>query len=264
MYHRFKWTKVSHRRNWISREYEPLQPNYLLELAKAVGARVFVDVGANVGVYSVFMGQAVDRVMAYEANAALADEIEGNFALNGIEGAVRRMAVSDQAGTAQFGVVSRYAGNSAVVDAAAGGGAYRAVETVEAVRLSDELATLEGPIVFKIDVEGHEVAVLEGARAVLEGMRCVVQIENFGDAVDAMMAGLHYRKLTSIGPDAYFTNIEDVAPLEIYERAAAALIAANHEDKSMVLRLGGIGLVVSGRVYGIVRKVATRVLGGRI
>jgi FkbM family methyltransferase len=264
MYHRFKWTKVSRRRNWISLEYEPLQPYFLLLLSRTVGAGCFVDVGANIGLYSVLMSQSVGRVIAYEANDALAKEIEKNFALNGIDGLVRRVAVSDHAGTVTFGIVSRYAGNSAVVEGATNSTDYSSLDTVESVRLDDELVSIAGPIVLKIDVEGHELSVLEGAVSTLSKKHCIIQIENFQGAVDQFFSELNYRKLTSIGPDAYFTNIDDIEPLETYELATATLIKANHEDKSMVLSRGDIGLIISGRVYEIVRKIALKLLGGKL
>lgn len=264
MYHRFKWTKVSHRRNWISREYEPLQPYFLMALSNSVGATTFADVGANIGLYSVFMSQTVEQVIAFEANDALATEVKGNFSLNGINGSVRQVAVTDQPGTVRFGIVSRYAGNSAVAENEDEGTAYNTVETVDAVRLDDELAKVAGPIALKVDVEGHELSVLEGARDTLSRKKCVVQIENFEDAVDSYMSKLNLRKLTSIGPDAYFTNVDSVDPKEIYEQASAALIEANHEHKSMVLSGGDIGVVVSGKLYHVVRKTAQKLLGKRL
>ncbi len=264
MYHRFKWTQVSNRRNWISREYEPLQPYFILELARAAGSETFVDVGANIGLYSVVMSQLVNEVIAYEANEALVKEIKGNFSLNSIQGSVRQAAVSDQAGSVDFGIVSRYAGNSAVVERSYQTEDYNSVETVEAVRLDDELASLAGPIAIKIDVEGHELSVLEGAKSTLENKSCIIQIENFGGAVDHFMSDLNYRKLTDIGPDSYFTNIDILEPVEIYEKAAAALIHANHENKSMILGKGDVGVVIAGRPYQAVKKLAQKVLGSRL
>ncbi len=264
MYHRFKWTKVSRRRNWISREYEPLQPYYLMALSKAVGADTFADVGANIGLYSVFMSQTVNHVIAYEANDALAHEIDENFRLNSIQGTVRRVAASDKPGTVTFGIVSRYAGNSSVVEGEGGADAFNTTQSVEAVCLNDELAEQNGPIAIKIDVEGHELSVLAGAKDVLAAKPCVIQIENFDNVVDPVLGDLNYRKLTSIGPDAYFTNIDDVDAMSVYEAASAALIDANHEHKSMILSRGDIGLVISGRLYSTVRKVALKVLGGKI
>lgn len=264
MYHHFKWTPVSNRRNWISREYEPLQPYFLLELARATKTETFVDVGANVGLYSVMMSQLSKRIIAYEANGALAKEIGSNFRLNGIDGTIRQVAVSDRPGFISFGVASRFAGNSAVIQEKDGAENYNSVETVEAVCLDEELAGVEGPVALKVDVEGHELPVLRGARSILERLPCILQIENFDAAVDQFMADLNYRKLTSIGPDSYFTNIEHLEPVDIYERAATALINANHENKSMVIGRGSIRFVVTGRPYRLVRSLAQKLLRGRL
>lgn len=264
MYHRFNWTKVSRRRNWISQEYEPIQPFYLLELCNAVKAKTFVDVGANIGVYSVIMSQSASRVLAYEANDALANEVMENLALNGIDGSVRRVAVSGKAGTVTFGIVSRYAGNSAVVEQGETDTNYSSTETIDAVRLDDELGSVDGPIVLKIDVEGHELSVLEGAKSTLIEKPCVIQIENFDSVVDNFFSELGYRKLTTIGPDSYFTNVDDLNALETYEKSAASLIDANHEYKSMIFSRGDFALIISGRVYELVRKMALKLLGGKL
>lgn len=90
MYHRFKWTGASHRRNGMSREYEPLQPYFLYALIEATGAKTFVDVGANIGAYSVLMSPAVDSIIAFEANPMAADEMQKNLDLNGITATLPR------------------------------------------------------------------------------------------------------------------------------------------------------------------------------
>jgi predicted RNA methylase len=83
MYHRFSWTSVSHRRNGISAEYEPLQPYFLLALIEQAGCRTFADVGANIGAYSVLASQAasIEHLVAFEANPAAAGEVRRNLAL---------------------------------------------------------------------------------------------------------------------------------------------------------------------------------------
>ncbi|MEM6934032.1 MAG: FkbM family methyltransferase [Pseudomonadota bacterium] len=264
MYHRFTWTRVSHRRNWISREYEPLQPYYLLQLSILAKARTFVDVGANVGLYSVIMSQAVDRVHAYEANGALVREAEFNFRSNNVVGTVQQVAVSRKAGTVVFGIVSRYAGDSAVID---GEGLQKDISEKKSVRsvcLDDELQAVHGPVVLKIDVEGHEMAVLQGAKNMLKEKSCILQIEDFNESADRYLGDLGYRRITKIGPDAYFTNDSSLQAVEAYEGAVARLIEANHETKSMSFGRGPVSIVISGRVYDNVRGLARRFLRGRL
>lgn len=266
MFHRFKWTSVSHRRNSITAEYEPLQPYFLLAAMELAGCRTFADVGANIGAYSLFASQVptIERLVAFEASAAPAEELERNLAANAVEARVVRRAVSDRAGTVSFGIASRYAGNSAVVDDASGSGRFAETVTVEATTLDAELAECPYPMALKIDVEGHEPAVIDGARAILTGGACVVQIEAYAPGVDDRLAGLGYRRLTAIGPDNYFTNIPDLEPAALFEAAARLLIAANHENKQVTWRWNGLGIELSGAAYERARQLAQRVLGKRL
>jgi FkbM family methyltransferase len=256
MYHRFSWTSVSHRRNGISAEYEPLQPYFLLALIEQAECRTFADVGANIGAYSVLASQAasIEHLVAFEANPAAAGEVRRNFALNGIRGIVREVAVSTEPGTVTFGTVSRFAGNSAVVETSAGQ-AFHKTTPVEAVTLDSELSGYPQPIAIKIDVEGHERNVLAGAKNVLASARSIIQVEDYaGTIADAFPEG--YRILTRIGPDWYFTNIPDIDPAGIYERAATALIEANHENKAIILRKGDFGIEISGTSYKKMKRLA--------
>jgi FkbM family methyltransferase len=264
MYHRFKWTSVSHRRNGLTAEYEPLQPYFLLALIERAGCRTFVDVGSNIGSYAVLMSQApsIERIVAFEANPVAADEIRRNFAMNGIAGEVRTAAVSGKPGSIAFGMVSRFAGNSAVV-ATASGQAFHKTAEVTAVTLDDELKTCPQPLALKIDVEGHESEVIAGACAVLGSAQCVLQVENFAGNVENLLP-TGYRPLTHVGPDWYFTNIPEIDATETHERSAAAMIESNHERKSIALRAGDFNVAITGRSYRLLRRVATKVLGSRL
>ncbi|MEP5937172.1 MAG: FkbM family methyltransferase [Erythrobacter sp.] len=258
MYHRFKWTAASHRRNGISQEYEPLQPYFLLALMQAAGCKSFVDVGANIGAYSVLMSQQAKQLIAFEANPAAADEMAENLALNGLEAQLRRVAVSDHCGTLQFGTVSRLAGNSAVVETA-DNQSFVETDEVECVTLDSALSEIEQPIALKIDVEGHEAEVLKGAVKTMS-RPCVLQVESLSGEIE--IDGL--RRLTAIGPDHYFTNVSGIEPLVIFEEACRLLIAANHETKSAALKMGSLSLVVSGKPYHVLRNLVMKRMGKRL
>src|SRR5210317_863569 len=138
MYHRFKWTRPSRRRNGITMEYEPLQPYFLLAIINAAKCRAFADVGSNVGAYSILMSQdpSVEKIVAFEANRAAAEEMQANFRLNALNIEFERVAVSDKDGTLTFGTVSRLAGNSAVVDTSENR-KFHQVDEIECVTLDD-------------------------------------------------------------------------------------------------------------------------------
>ena len=69
----------------------------------------FVDVGANVGVFSTLIGTRVPgvRITAVEPFPPVRADLLGNLALNGLDVAVVAAAVSDVAGSATFEVLDR-------------------------------------------------------------------------------------------------------------------------------------------------------------
>jgi FkbM family methyltransferase len=67
----------------------------------------FVDVGANVGIYSIFVGTQAGpgaRILAIEPQDALLGRLRENIALNGLDIMVAPVAVSDHDGTIEFAV----------------------------------------------------------------------------------------------------------------------------------------------------------------
>ncbi len=261
MYHRFNWTGSSRRRNGLTMEYEPLQPYFLLAIINSAECRTFADIGSNVGAYSVLMSQArsLDRVVAFEANCSAAQETQTNFVLNSLDAEVRKVAVSDHNGTLNFGIVSRLAGNSAIVDTSEDQ-TFHKVEQVECVTLDDALAACSGPFAIKIDVEGHEENVLRGATKLLEN-QCVIQVENFGERLSFPES---YSKIAQIGPDWYYSNMPGLCARDLFECASAMMIESNHEQKFASIHAGNFALSVSGRSYELIKKVALRVFGSRL
>jgi FkbM family methyltransferase len=144
---------------------------------------VFVDVGANIGSYTVLAsGVAGARTHAFEPIEQAFDVLCRNVRLNGIEQLVtlHRAAVGSR-----NGVVTMSAGHDTmnrVLDGESLG------VTVPLVTLSDELAGLR-PVLIKIDVEGYEAEVLAGADAVLKGTSLVALIVETGSqAVATLLA----------------------------------------------------------------------------
>lgn len=139
--------------------------------------RVAVDVGANRGVYSYFLSKLANRVIAYEAIPAMADFLEC-AGLPNVE--VRRLAVCDRHETLKFSVPIDPQGGMQFNGGQLGDdiGCDSEVFEVQGVKLDDEEL---GDVGFlKIDVEGHEEAVLRGAREMLARCSPVVMLEILG------------------------------------------------------------------------------------
>jgi FkbM family methyltransferase len=114
---------------------------------------LFFDVGANVGSYSVIAAKVCGaRAVAFEPASETIEQLLDNLRLNGIEELVRveQCAISNHEGTVRF-----TSGEDALNRVSESGTEVRC-------RTLDSFAD-EAPLFVKVDVEGHEREVVEGA-----------------------------------------------------------------------------------------------------
>ncbi|MFC7541837.1 FkbM family methyltransferase [Siccirubricoccus deserti] len=151
--------------------------------AAACRRGLFVDVGANIGNHSLFAaGVCGARVLAFEPAPELADHCAATLAANGLAASLdlrRQGRAAPGFATLRSGPAGN-AGMTALVPAAAG--------AVEVVRLDDVLR--EAPAAVKIDVEGMEYAVLEGARGLLQRYHPPLYVEAATEASLAAITAL--------------------------------------------------------------------------
>ena len=169
------------------------------------GATV-LDVGAHVGYYTLLSSVLVGgegRVHAFEPNPANAEFLRRHVRINRLSNVhVEQAAVSDTAGTARF-------------DFGTGSGTGRLADAgaleVRTVRLDDHCAQHGlAPAALKIDVEGAELVVLEGARETLARHRPVIFLSTHGAQVHAaslqVLRGLGYALSPILGSDLDATS----------------------------------------------------------
>ena len=123
----------------------------------------FVDVGANVGSYTVLAGGVVKaRVTAVEPIPATFAHLRRNVMLNGMSERTHcfQGGLSDKTGSLRFTF------NLDTVNHVLSDGEDLPFIEVPVTRL-DDLVSQDVPTLIKIDVEGHELAVLKGAQAIL-------------------------------------------------------------------------------------------------
>lgn len=159
------------------RYFFPHAPDAELDwlLARATNARTFIDVGSNLGIYSLAVAARYPsiQVVAFEPDPGLAERIRANIRRNpriGNRVRVVEAAVDAQSGRARFAPAT--GGNSGVGRLVSNSsGAY----DVDVVALAD-WCTREGidPEMVKIDVEGAELGVLEGLRPLLGRVRALL------------------------------------------------------------------------------------------
>jgi len=152
-----------------------------------VPRRLSVDVGANKGALTYILSELSDRVVAYEANPNLAARLAQACGPN-VE--LRHKAVSNRNGTLTFFVPTSGGEEQPNIGSLKANEAYATREyKVEAVRLDDE--NLAGVGFIKVDVEGAEAAVLNGATPDLwRDTRWLIEIHDtkvaVGHAVDRL------------------------------------------------------------------------------
>jgi FkbM family methyltransferase len=139
----------------------------------------FVDVGANVGVFSSLVGTRLPgvRITAVEPFPPIREFLERNLALNNLDVRVVESAVGAEPGEATFEILERDVLNRLAPDGAvipASKGIRVAVQTL------DEILGNSSPALIKIDVEGTELNVLRGARRLLSTDAPVVLFEHCG------------------------------------------------------------------------------------
>lgn len=198
--------------------YEPEQwrtfARLIAELAGAFERRVFVDIGAHWGYYTLLARSlgTFQRLVAVEADPRTFAQLGANLFLNRLMGEVEAhpCAASDGEGVIHFalaGDASRVVSQVWSEETSAGMG-----RTEVQRRTLDSLVDETGAfIALKIDVEGHETEVLGGAEKLLANNHCLLQIEVFDDALeafDAAMARRGYAKITEVGNDRYYRRAE--------------------------------------------------------
>ena len=178
----------------------------------------FVDVGANVGLFSIIGGYLAwtGQVIAYEPAPALHALLRDNVAANWLNGRVRirPVAVGRGPGRAVFGFpVTMHMLGGIDLTPASFAALYPGVEVleteVEVVCLDDELADAGHVDLVKIDVEGGEAEVLRGMRGLVANRRVSrVSLEVRRDAFDRNRAGAGWddladelRHLSEMGGD---------------------------------------------------------------
>lgn len=140
---------------------------------------IVVDVGANVGVHTLALAVLVadsptGRVIAYEPRASLARRLRDNLELNNLADRVTLREVGVWVDSGRIGF------NEDVDNFNQGVGHYDAncAFTIEVVSLDKDLSQIKTKLsLIKIDVEGAELQIIQGARTILSTHRPYLIIE---------------------------------------------------------------------------------------
>lgn len=154
------------------RTERPFESESVAAWVAACSAGLAIDVGAYTGLYAILAARSGARAMALEPNPAAHARLLENVEANGVTVDCRQLAASSRDGTARFvgrpGLALTSAGRIA-----AGTGVR--VVAIDSLALDDVRA-------IKIDTEGHECQVIEGAAATLARCRPLIITEALNPA----------------------------------------------------------------------------------
>ena len=199
--------------------YEPYLESCLLNALHH--ASIFVDVGANIGIYSLLGAKLVDRVLSVEPSPTLRKRLIHNIQLNKIDNVtICDWAITDRDGDLSFYENLRsenmevgrifhtgYPGESKVGIKVKGG-------TLDTLAFAYEL--FRSSCVIKIDIEGAELRAINGGEELLGGENAPIlfieihppEMTIFGGSNDALfkkLTELRYRIRDIVG----FRDIDD-------------------------------------------------------
>jgi FkbM family methyltransferase len=169
------------RRDMVAREialqnFERPQLEYMISACSRFRPDLFIDVGANGGLYSCVLlkQRLVPRAILFEPDRRNFAHLSANLLINGLTEVAdsRQVAVGAAPGRLRLvpGEDSNTGASRIVADSESG-------YDVEAVRIDDAVALSGGAIAVKMDVEEFELRVIAGMGRTLRENRGIVQIE---------------------------------------------------------------------------------------
>lgn len=186
-------------------EWEADQIAYLKEMMRRHGCDIFLDVGANIGLYSLEMarGRLAGRIVALEPDPRSFHRLSLHAQINNAPIEIHNVAASAAAARLRFKLYDLdNPGRSQIV--AEGGDMMVSCVPV------DSLLDVEGRTIFgKIDVEGHEKDVLGGMAALAARNRLFLQVECFAEGRAAILEAaraIGLSEVARIGDDVYLAN----------------------------------------------------------
>lgn len=175
--------------------------------------RISLDIGASIGEFTIAMLASSQSVIAFEPRPAQARELSAMFEAVGAPVRIQAVALSDKPGVTSMRVVQDDPGRSTIDDSNTlsdlgdsdepGGNPVQTIDVP--VQCLDDLG-LDNVGLVKIDVEGHELAVLRGAADTITRNRPAVLVEaeerhhpNAVAAITEFLSGLGYAGYFDVG-----------------------------------------------------------------
>jgi FkbM family methyltransferase len=191
-----------------------------------------IDAGANTGFYALLAAAANDRnhIVAFEPSPSIRSHLNENLAINtfGQQISVHPLALSNRSGSACLYIPDPSHGLIETSSSLEPEFQQSCSVVIEVAAMSLDAFFASGPFsntpvaMIKIDVEGHELSVLEGASETIARWRPIIFVE--------VLAAADFTGLTRFIVDRCYTNIPLSTDGTLEERGEIAFVpqAWNH------------------------------------
>ena len=170
----------------LSQEFEKQEIDFLIEQIKRKNINYFLDVGANCGYYSLKISKEISniKILSFEPNieaySKFSKTLKKNLNLSK-KIKLENFGLSDKSAKLKMQSMLKFGyaqtGGSSIIDEDSNEKNFLFFADFkigdEYIKLTDE------KISIKIDVEGHELNVLEGIKNIIKKNQCILQIEIF-------------------------------------------------------------------------------------
>ena len=200
------------RKTYFQGDYERKRMTNLTQNSSRIKSKIFIDVGAYIGFYSILMSGIFEKIYAFEPLKRNFKILNKNILTNNLEHKIK---------TYNFALGSKkeklFGGSNRKGDLLQSSG-FSLADNVNnksekiSIFRGDDIIPLKNEIIsIKIDVEGFELDVLKGLEKLLINNLCYLQVEIWdhnNDSVFTLLNNLDYNFVETIEGDTYFSNEE--------------------------------------------------------
>lgn len=165
---------------WVFDELRGRGPEFTVMTMRLRSGDTFVDVGANHGSFAILAAALVGptgRVVAIEPQPRLAPLVERSLEATGVPFEVHQCAAGAEDGQVELQIPVTGSGSASVLPGYVAGQRRRVRVRVAPADTILDWRSCPGRMLLKLDVEGSEIAFLDGARAMLQTRRPAILLE---------------------------------------------------------------------------------------
>ncbi len=194
-------------------------------LANNPGIRIFFDIGANYGTHSLLFLSHGIRVVSFEPNTGLKKQFDLFCDLNNVHGNMESYAIGDKTGSVDFWYPENASWLGTIVAEAAD--SLKGHHNLE--KLTGPLMTLDNyteekgiqPDLIKIDTEGNEINVLNGATRLIDARKPLIIFESNSPQGREDLWNFFREKSYTIHDLPFGTGVDRTLPKESFFTSAS-------------------------------------------